>query len=79
MATTVNIHEAKTQLSKLIALVEGGETVVIARAGVPVADLVVHEHVLLGKRKLSGVWKDRIDMSGFDEADAEIAREFGLD
>lgn len=36
----VNIHEAKTQLSKLIAKVEQGEEVVIARAGQPVARLV---------------------------------------
>jgi prevent-host-death family protein len=36
----VNIHEAKTQLSKLIALVEKGGEVVIARAGKPVARLV---------------------------------------
>jgi prevent-host-death family protein len=37
---TVNIHEAKKQLSKLIALVEAGEEVVIARNGAPVARLV---------------------------------------
>jgi prevent-host-death family protein len=36
---TVNIFEAKTQLSKLIAMVESGEEVVIARAGKPVARL----------------------------------------
>lgn len=36
----VNIHEAKTQLSRLIARVEQGEEVVIARAGEPVARLV---------------------------------------
>jgi prevent-host-death family protein len=36
----VNVHEAKTQLSKLLALVEEGETVVIARNGKPVAELV---------------------------------------
>ncbi len=33
----VNIHEAKTQLSKLLARVALGEEVVIARAGEPVA------------------------------------------
>lgn len=38
--TTVNMHEAKTQLSRLIARVEGGEEVVIARAGKPVARLL---------------------------------------
>jgi len=36
----VNIHEAKTQLSRLLARVEGGEEIVIARAGRPVARLV---------------------------------------
>jgi prevent-host-death family protein len=37
---TVNIHEAKTQLSRLLARVERGEEVVIARAGRPVARLL---------------------------------------
>ena len=36
----VNIHQAKTHLSKLVEEVEGGEEVVIARAGKPVARLV---------------------------------------
>ncbi|HEX5758856.1 MAG TPA: type II toxin-antitoxin system Phd/YefM family antitoxin [Thermoanaerobaculia bacterium] len=36
----VNIHEAKTHLSRLLAEVEHGEEVVIARAGKPVAKLV---------------------------------------
>lgn len=39
MATTVNVHEAKTHLSRLLAAVERGERVVIARAGKPVATL----------------------------------------
>ena len=38
--TTVNVHEAKTQLSKLLQQVEAGETIVIARAGKPSAQLV---------------------------------------
>lgn len=37
---TVNVHEAKTQLSRLLALVEAGESVVIARSGKPIARLV---------------------------------------
>jgi len=37
--TTVNIHDAKTQLSKLIERAERGEDVVIARAGKPVVML----------------------------------------
>jgi prevent-host-death family protein len=40
MARTVNVHEAKTHLSKLLAEVGRGEEIVIARAGKPVARLV---------------------------------------
>ena len=36
----VNVHEAKTQLSRLLTHVEAGEEVVIARRGRPVARLV---------------------------------------
>ena len=37
---TVNVHEAKTHLSRLLAYVEAGDEVVIARNGKPVAQLV---------------------------------------
>jgi prevent-host-death family protein len=37
---TVNVHEAKTHLSKLLERVQAGEEVVIAKAGRPVARLV---------------------------------------
>jgi prevent-host-death family protein len=40
---TVNIHEAKTQLSRLLAKVAAGEEVIIARNGKPVARLVEFE------------------------------------
>ena len=36
----VNVHEAKSQLSRLLELVEEGQTVIIARHGQPVAELV---------------------------------------
>ena len=36
----VNVHEAKTHLSKLLRRVAAGEDIVIARAGKPVARLV---------------------------------------
>jgi prevent-host-death family protein len=38
--TEVNVHEAKTHLSRLLARVAAGEEVVISRAGKPVARLV---------------------------------------
>ena len=37
---TINIHQAKTQLSRLLKRVEAGEEVIVARAGKPVAKLV---------------------------------------
>jgi prevent-host-death family protein len=37
--TTVNVHEAKTHLSRLLVRVAAGERIVIARAGTPVAVL----------------------------------------
>ena len=46
----VNISEAKTNLSKLVALVYRGEKVVIAKNNLPLVDLVVHKPE--GKRKL---------------------------
>ena len=37
---TINIHEAKTHLSRLLEAVEAGEELVIARAGKPIAKLI---------------------------------------
>jgi prevent-host-death family protein len=42
MTVSVNIHEAKTHLSRLLEQVAAGERVVISKAGRPVADLVPH-------------------------------------
>lgn len=40
MTVTVNIHEAKTHLSRLLSRVMAGEEIIIARAGKPVARLI---------------------------------------
>ena len=40
MTTTVNIHQAKTHLSRLIERVRAGEEIVIAKAGTPWVKLV---------------------------------------
>ena len=55
----VNIHEAKTHLSRLLAQVEAGEEVIIARNGTPVARLVPCEK--RGKRQ-PGAWKGLIEL-----------------
>lgn len=61
----VNVHQAKTHLSRLLAQVEQGEEVVIARNGKPVARLVRLQ--CQGKPQF-GSWKGRIalDDSFFD-------------
>ena len=46
---TVNVHEAKTHLSRLLKQVEAGEEITIARNGEPVARLVSSKK--RGKRK----------------------------
>jgi prevent-host-death family protein len=44
MGSTVNIHEAKTHLSRLLARVQAGEEITIAKAGKPIARLTaIHE------------------------------------
>lgn len=42
MTVTVNIHEAKTHLSRLLERVAAGEEVIISKAGRPIADLIPH-------------------------------------
>ena len=43
MPTTVNIHEAKTHLSRLLVRAAAGEEIVIAKAGQPMAKLVAYQ------------------------------------
>jgi prevent-host-death family protein len=73
----VNVYEAKTHFSRLLERVEHGEQIVIARNGKPVADLVAHTPQA-SREAFRGSWKGQVDMSRFDEADEEIAREFGM-
>ncbi len=51
-AAVVNMHEAKTQLSKLVERACAGEEVVIARDGKPAVRLVPVEPSLEGKRPI---------------------------
>lgn len=50
----VNIHHAKTNLSKLIAAAESGEEVIIARNGKPAVKLVVVEPKKKSRRNILG-------------------------
>ncbi|MGE5281903.1 MAG: type II toxin-antitoxin system Phd/YefM family antitoxin [Chloroflexota bacterium] len=75
---SVNMHEAKTQLSRLVARVEGGEQIVITRAGKPAAKLVPVPQAKPGKRKLGGWEKDfwMVSEEEMKKVDQEIAEEF---
>ena len=59
--SVVNVHYAKTHLSRLLPQVEADEEVVIARSGQPVARLVAHKR--RGDRRLDTL-KGRISISG---------------
>jgi prevent-host-death family protein len=63
--TVFTIHQAKTNLSKLIAEVERGGEVVIARGKTPVAKLTPVEPAKKKVKRYAGMWKGRI---GFDES-----------
>ena len=54
------MHEAKTTLSQLVSRVEGGEEVILARDGKPVAKLVP---VRAARRRRLGRWKGKVRMS----------------
>jgi prevent-host-death family protein len=74
----VNIHEAKTQLSRLLEEVERGERVVIARAGEPIAVLAPYK-AAVRKRRL-GLFAGEATMhADFDELPADIAAAFGME
>lgn len=53
---TFNVHDAKTQFSKLIDRAHAGEEIIVAKAGVPYAKLVPIEPVAKRKRQ-PGRWK----------------------
>ena len=65
---TVNMHEAKSQLSALVEAVNAGEEVVIARAGKPVARLVPYRAQAEPRRP--GGWEGRIWVA--DDFDAPL-------
>jgi len=64
----VNIHDAKTNFSKLLQRVALGEEIIIAKAGTPVAKLVP-VRVTQGKRPL-GLYRGQIWMA--DDFDAPL-------
>lgn len=64
----VNVHEAKTNFSRLLQRVAGGEEITIAKAGVPVARLVPIEPKVAERRL--GIDRDKVWMA--DDFDAPL-------
>ena len=77
MEKAINVHDAKTHLSRLLERVEAGEEITLARAGRPVARLVPYRPrreprvpgILKGKLWLAADWDS-------PEVNAEIAADF---
>ncbi len=77
-AEQFNIHDAKTNLSRIIERVEHGEEIVISRAGTPVAKVVPLTRRV--DRRKRGSLRGQLVMApdwDSDEVNDAIAREFG--
>ena len=76
----INIHEAKTQLSKLLERVEAGEQIIIANRGIPKAVLskyISEDHAV--KDSPLDRYKGQIKISeDFNDEDEEINQLFGV-
>lgn len=71
----VNMHEAKTHLSQLVERVEGGEEVIIGRAGRPVARLVPYAKAR--SQREPGALRGKVWLADdFDTTDADLLDAF---
>jgi prevent-host-death family protein len=75
MTKQVNMHEAKTQLSKLGERVQRGERIVVAKAGKPVFDLVPHRGPDV-ERKPGRLAGKIVIPDDFDQVDEAIITDF---
>ncbi|MBF2001740.1 MAG: type II toxin-antitoxin system Phd/YefM family antitoxin [Synechococcales cyanobacterium C42_A2020_086] len=69
---TVNIHQAKTNLSRLLSRVERGEEIIISNRGIPVAKLVPF-HPSSNRRASLGLDRGRFTIP--DDFDAPLPEE----
>lgn len=74
MPDIVNIHEAKTHLSSLLEKVKGGQVIILAKAGRPIARLVPYDEV--GPR-VGGLVEGSFDESFFDPLPEEELSAWG--
>ncbi len=75
---TTNIHDAKSQLSKLIEQAMRGEEVIIAKAGKAMVRLVPIS--VDDSPRLGGQWRGRVRIGDdFDTLPEDIAAAFGIE
>jgi antitoxin (DNA-binding transcriptional repressor) of toxin-antitoxin stability system len=71
----VNMHEAKSQLSRLAELAWQGKPIVIAKAGKPYLDLIPHRGK--GGKRQPGLLKGQLKMAAdFDETSKALIADF---
>ena len=71
----INMHQAKTQLSKLVKRAMAGEEIVIGKAGEPMVRLVVYS--MPGRKRKPGGWEGKVWIApDFDNEDPEINKMF---
>jgi prevent-host-death family protein len=71
----VNMHEAKSNLSRLANMVQSGEKVIIAKSGRPYVELIPYSKPK--KQRTFGLLKDKIKLpDDFGELDDEISELF---
>ena len=68
---TINIHEAKTHLSRLLEQVAGGEEIIIAKAGKAIARLVPLD--VPSKKRQLGLLKGKLNVP--DDFDAPLTED----
>jgi prevent-host-death family protein len=76
MGRTVNLYEAKTQLSTLVEEAASGKEIIIAKNNKPLARLVPLARAQGKKRKLGGSKVRLVEVVPREVADAEIERDF---
>ena len=75
-ADQVNIHEAKTHLSRLVERAAAGEEIIISKAGQPMARLGPIPKTPTPRKP--GRWRGRVVIhDDFDQLPPEIAAAFG--
>lgn len=72
------MHEAKTNLSALVARAEAGEDIVIQRNGRPVARIVPVAEAPRSLAEVCGAWRGKVRIADdFDELPEDLAESLG--